>query len=88
MSEEKGSVYRPGLGSSGQHAYTENIEHSSERKYVHPPITSNRITTSKSSVPVAVEVSHKVGHCSFVFLHLNRSKLEYIKGKVIVFCFT
>ncbi|GMY37241.1 ADP-ribosylation factor GTPase-activating protein AGD5-like [Fagus crenata] len=60
VSEEKGSVYRPGLGSSGQHAYTENIEHSSERKYVHPPITSNRITTSKSSVPVAVEVSHKV----------------------------
>ena len=88
MSEEKGSNNRPGPGSNGWHAFTENIEHSSERKAVSPPITSNRVTTSKSSIPVAVEVSQQVGHCSFSFLHLNRRKSYYIKGKVIAFSFT
>ena len=88
MSEEKGSNNRPGPGSNGWHAFTENIEHSSERKAVSPPITSNRVTTSKSSIPVAVEVSQQVRHCSFSFLHLNRRKSYYIKGKVIAFSFT
>lgn len=60
VSEEKGSINRPGPGSNGWHAFTENIEHSSERKAVSPPITSNRVTTSKSSIPVAVEVSQQV----------------------------
>lgn len=60
VSEEKGSINRPGPGSNGWHAFTENVEHSSERKAVSPPITSNRVTTSKSIVPVAVEVSQQV----------------------------
>ncbi|XP_023900610.2 ADP-ribosylation factor GTPase-activating protein AGD5 isoform X1 [Quercus suber] len=60
VSEEKGSINRPGPGSDGWHAFTENIEHSSERKAVSSPITSNRVTTSKISIPVAVEVSQQV----------------------------
>ncbi|XP_062160915.1 ADP-ribosylation factor GTPase-activating protein AGD5-like [Alnus glutinosa] len=61
VNEEKGSVYRPGPGSSSWYGYRKNIEHSSEeRNGAHPPRTNNRITTSKSSVPVAVEVSHQV----------------------------
>ncbi|KAK7825969.1 putative f-box/lrr-repeat protein [Quercus suber] len=56
VSEEKGSINRPGPGSNGWHAFTENIEHSFERKAVSPPIISNRVTTPESSIPVAVEL--------------------------------
>ena len=77
VSEEKGSINRPGPGSNGWHAFTENIEHSSERKAVSPPITSNRVTTSKSIVPLAVEVSQQVGHCS-LWVALNYLMVEYI----------
>jgi hypothetical protein len=82
VNEEKGSVYRPGPGSSSWYGYRKNIEHSSEeRNDAHPPRTNNRITTSKSSVPVAVEVSHQVGIVYFLFsilieeiiLHLEES---------------
>ena len=83
MSEEKGSINRPGPGSNGWHAFTEKIEHSFERKAVSPPITSNRVTTPQSSIPVAVEVSQQVGHCSFSFLRLKRGNYIASRGKLL-----
>lgn len=88
VNEEKGSVYKPGPGSSSWHGYRKNIEHSSEeRNNAHPPRTNNRITTSKSSVPAAVEVSHQVG---FVYLLFSVWIEDIIdtKRKVFLICFT
>lgn len=42
-SQEKASAYRPRPGGSGAHRYTNNVEHSSETKIVHPPNANSNI---------------------------------------------
>lgn len=56
-SQQKASAYRPRPGGSGAHRYTNNVEHSSDKKNIHPPNTNSSIPASKSRIPAASKVS-------------------------------
>ena len=69
-SQQKASAYRPRPGGSGAHRYTNNVEHSSDKKNIHPPNTNSSIPASKSRIPAASKVSKQVVSCSFVLFVL------------------